>query len=176
MNTHLLPPLLLTYFHRIPHHPSDTFVFVHSSSEPIAIVSNPSPLPAHVYITHHAHRSLFSLFCFISNRIFFVIPPDIFFPPPSGVTCSRLRTPVLCIQRGSLLWFCPSYPSHFSQPQPYASGVLYVSFAPCSHCFVHKVSQYYDCLYCIPTFLPTKIISYAIVVATSFDPESHCKR
>lgn len=53
-------------------------------------IHHPNPLPSsvihpqfrHTYIAHHAHRSLFFPFCFISNRIFLVIATLYTFPPP----------------------------------------------------------------------------------------------
>jgi len=158
MNAHLSPPLFLTYSHRIPHRSSDTFVFLHSSSEPIAIVSNTSPIPTHI---HNTSRPLFLIlpFCFISNRILFVIASSYTFLTPLlrhlFLVSVSTNSPLFAYNVGPFLGFVPHILALLPCPS-YASGVLYV-FIRLVHVAsfsVGKVSEYYECLYCILTFLP----------------------
>lgn len=144
-------------------------------------IHHPNPLPSsvihpqfrHTYIAHHAHRSLFFPFCFISNRIFLVIATLYTFPPP-------WRHPFPVWYSRNPFFFAynvvspPVYStsSHCFHPH-LAPLALFMFYSPGSRCSVHKDSEYYDSLYCIPTFSPTKIISYASAVPTSSD--SKCR-
>ena len=101
-------------------------------------IHHPNPLPSsvihpqfrHTYIAHHAHRSLFFPFCFISNRIFLVIATLYTFPPPwrHPFPVWYSRNPFFfCIQRG-----LPSSLFHIFAllpPPPCAFGAVHVLFA-----------------------------------------------
>jgi hypothetical protein len=130
-------------------------------------VSNTSPIPAHTYITHHVHRSLFPPFCFISNRLPFVITSPYTRPIPLASPVFPFgvyEPPVFCIQPGCLLWLCP----HIFRIARYTSGVLclirwFTSLRASSIKFLNITTA---CTVFLP-FFPTKIISYASVVTTS---------
>ena len=168
------PPLLLTYFHRIPHRLSDTFALLHSSSEPIAIVSNTSPIPTHIYITHHVHCSSFSTFAsflteFSSYSLRNCLPYTFVVPlrhllPHSVFT----NSPLFAYNVGLFPGFVhPALLPHpCLTPLVFFMMSLFVWFTSFRFSSIKFLIITNACTVFSP-FLPAKIISYASVTTTS---------